>query len=221
MFYFIVNRLPIISNVEDGKFLRIFIIGTICYIILHAFLYSNYNSGSELIERYRSYLYYIWAADLALTGILIKLFGNSAEELDDEDEYDEQESELVYNAASKINNQKMSPDEIKKRLVKINKHEKELNSYPDSAQQSSPSPFIKKDQSSKKTIDEINEKLNEKPTNIVNSGDNKLEDDKHSESPKNATSQSQSQNQNQNQNQENIDYSDTELPLYNTQTKKK
>jgi len=67
-----------ISNVDEGKFLRIFIIGTICYIILHAFLYSRYNENIGFITNYRSYLYYLWAADIALTGVLVKFFGSSS-----------------------------------------------------------------------------------------------------------------------------------------------
>lgn len=80
MFYLIVSKLPIISNIQSGKLFRIFVIGTICYIILHAFLYSGYGSNSELISKYRTYFYYVWGVDLILAGIITKFFGKKKEE---------------------------------------------------------------------------------------------------------------------------------------------
>lgn len=151
MFYFVVSRLPIISNIDEGKMLRIFIIGTICYIIVHAFLYSNYNSGSELITKYRSYLYYMWGADLALTGIIVKFFGQSNYDSDDENEIeddydsdnklsDKRENEDNTNEDQISNkNKKMSDEQIKKKLDEIKKNEVLDNQ----------SPFIKKDESKK------------------------------------------------------------------------
>lgn len=165
MFYFIVSRLPIISSVEEGKFLRIFIIGTICYIILHAFLYSNYNSGSEIVQKYRSYLYYLWGADLLITGLIVKLFGGNNNEIDD-DTYEQEEIYSqkqqykfpVTNYKQPINNgyaqnnyiqREMTNEELKKKLEEIKKYEIEVNNEQESLQQSSPSPFIKKDESKK------------------------------------------------------------------------
>ncbi|ARF09183.1 hypothetical protein Catovirus_2_132 [Catovirus CTV1] len=135
MFYFIVSRIPIISSVEEGKFMRIFIIGTICYLILHAFLYSAYNDGSELIQNYRSYLYYLWGIDLALTGILIKFFGSRGEEI----EYDDSETDNDNQVTNNVPDNKMSQEEIKKKLEEIKKYENEL------AMNEPPYPFIKKE----------------------------------------------------------------------------
>ena len=194
MFYFIVSRLPIISNVEDGKLFRVFIIGTICYIILHAFLYSGYNEKSEFIKKYRSYFYYMWGADLALTGIIIKIFGGSQ----DNDDDDEEELNLQYKEVNSV--QRMSQDEIKRKLEEIKKYESEMNNQ-ESFQNSSPSPFIKKDQGTKKSIE-----LNKPENNSIVRSKN--------------TEQSNYINQNKSVEKENIQaekevkYSDTDIPIY-------
>lgn len=102
MFYFIVSRIPMISNVDEGKFLRIFMIGTICYVILHAFLYSKYNENIDFITNYRSYLYYLWAADIVLTGILVKFFGSTSASDENTDLSDSDDDELSDKVAQKL-----------------------------------------------------------------------------------------------------------------------
>lgn len=204
MFYFAVSRLPIISNIEDGKFFRVFIIGTICYIILHAFLYSDYNN-SEFVKKYRSYLYYLWGADLALTGILIKVFGESSQDNsdDDDDEYDE-EINLQYTQTENIQHTpKMSHDEIKKKLEEIKKYELELNNH-ESVNQSMPSVFMKKDQSAKKSI-ELNKPENDAISNEKNMNNNNLKKD---------SVQKEMINKQEPIEENVVEYSDTEFPLY-------
>lgn len=104
MFYFIVSRIPMISNVDEGKFLRIFIIGTICYVILHAFLYSKYNENISFITNYRSYLYYLWAADIVLTGILVKFFGSNNTSDENIELSDSENEKLSDKVAQKLEN---------------------------------------------------------------------------------------------------------------------
>src|SRR5437660_388532 len=98
MFYYLVSKLPIINSISDGKFFKIFLIGTICYINLHAYLFSKSASGSEFISKYRKYLYYIWGLDLTITGIMIKLFDNSN---DNDDEIDSEEEKKIKEGIDK------------------------------------------------------------------------------------------------------------------------
>jgi len=76
---------------DNGSRLRnIFIIGTICYIILHAYLFAQ-NAG-ETTMRFRHYLYYLFLADAILTGAYVWLFGTRMPQLDcDTDEHDANE----------------------------------------------------------------------------------------------------------------------------------
>lgn len=217
MFYFVVSRIPIISNIEEGKFFRIFIIGTICYIILHAFLYSNYNTGSEFIQNNRSYLYYLWGADLALTGILIKLFGGQSEEIEEDDSEDEDQLRKLYN--NQMNN-KMTEDEIKRKLEEIKKYGDGINQ--ESAQQLSPYPFIKKEQSKKDQSIKTNEKESEHKERVVTSNNKVTAPINVSEKKENNMDRvgsglnKEQKESSESQKKPVNEYSDTEIPLYKT-----
>jgi len=139
MFYFIVSKLPFIYRDDDsrGKLFKIFIIGTLCYIILHAFLYSGYSTGIELIQKYRSYIYYVWGADLLMTSLFTLMFEqkqvqqeNLIEESDDETEMTETTMNRPNITKEEIERQK---EETIRQLEEIKKN-------------STPSPFIKKGQ---------------------------------------------------------------------------
>jgi hypothetical protein len=109
MFYYIVSKIPIISSNDESRFFKIFIVGTILYIILHAYLFSCSNKNSELISRYAGYMYYVWGADFAITGITNQMSTHKSSEEDSEDE------QQVINQS-----ETMSREEIEKRLASIN-----------------------------------------------------------------------------------------------------
>src|ERR1700744_5571722 len=98
MFYFIVSKLQIITGSnDDSKVYKIFILGSICYIILHTLLFSNIGENIELVTTYRNYIYYMWVIDCLITGIIVKLFGSHNN--DDDDDNDDESS--GYNKISK------------------------------------------------------------------------------------------------------------------------
>ena len=70
MFYYLINKLHLIKG--DNKMFKIFILGTICYIILHAFLFSKRAESFINVAKYRKYIYYIMGADLAFTYLSVK-----------------------------------------------------------------------------------------------------------------------------------------------------
>lgn len=88
---------------------RIFLIGTICYILLHAYLYSK--NVSETFVKYRHWLYYIFIFDLVITGSFLLLFGKSK----DADNI----SANSTNNNDENNDTKPNINEIKEKLLKL------------------------------------------------------------------------------------------------------
>ena len=80
MFFYITHNSPFWNKLEKSKrSVRVFICGFICYVLLHAFLFSKFAETKENLKLYRNYVYYIFAADLFLMGIVYKLQGSSEE----------------------------------------------------------------------------------------------------------------------------------------------
>jgi len=84
MFYFIANKiLKKINSNETSmeiKLRNIIIVGSICYIILHAFLYKK-NTHPKL-EKYRHYIYYMFLIDGILSCSYVYLFNKSIPSLE-------------------------------------------------------------------------------------------------------------------------------------------
>jgi hypothetical protein len=76
MFYFIASKiLKKINSTEtcmETKLRNIIIVGSICYIILHAFLYKK--NTSVKLEKYRHYIYYMFLIDGILSCSYVYLF---------------------------------------------------------------------------------------------------------------------------------------------------
>ncbi len=95
MFYLISSKLPLISTERNSstKLFRSFFVGSICYIILHGYLFSQKFKDNNLVQKYKKYIYYLWGADLLMTSIIIKFLTKSQPEVkkqinveDDDDE---------------------------------------------------------------------------------------------------------------------------------------
>lgn len=72
MFYNVAYRFPIWNDLDDkSRNARILVLGTILYIIVYSFIYSKYTDDIEIIQKYRSYLYYILAIDLIIIALLM------------------------------------------------------------------------------------------------------------------------------------------------------
>ncbi len=134
MFYFIVSKLPIIAGISDGtKEFKILLIGSICYLVLHALLFSNIGNNIELITKFRNYMYYLWAIDGALTTGYLKFFGvNKLQKEEKESENNGEEKDSENNDEENSENNKLTRDEV---LKKINNN----------------SPFIKLKETQEKT----------------------------------------------------------------------
>lgn len=64
MFYTLASRMPIVGK----SFLRIFMFGSILYILLHYYLFSNQRH--DIVEKLKDYLYYIMSIDLIIAYFL-------------------------------------------------------------------------------------------------------------------------------------------------------
>lgn len=195
MFYYIVSKLPIISSITDGKFFRIFLIGTICYLILHAYLFSKSASESEIISKYRHYLYYIWLSDFAFTGIVTKLF--DANTGADEEAEENVEEEFQNNMIIPLQNQTKNSQIQYSSNKKLDEHQ--------SSGQKEQSIFAKKEYVEQK-------QLNIQQNNLP---DNKLKEIPPNDEEIDVSEDEPQQNdepENVKENEPNI--SDTELPVY-------
>ena len=79
MFFYLIHSSPLWIDLENGKRnVRTFLAGIVCYILLHAFLYSSYGSESQLICTFRNYIWYIILADCAAVATLYRMhYGRS------------------------------------------------------------------------------------------------------------------------------------------------
>lgn len=91
MFYLIASKFPIIArDTSKYKFLKILVIGSLCYIVVHAFLFSKQSDQFELIKQYRSYLYYLIGLDLLATYLMNRPQNN--EQIKDNEENEDNEN---------------------------------------------------------------------------------------------------------------------------------
>lgn len=75
MFYYIIHNLPIWTDLPNGKRnVRTFLLGTVCYILLHALLFSKIGEEKHYIKLFRNYIYYLWAADAIAMAVIYKQF---------------------------------------------------------------------------------------------------------------------------------------------------
>lgn len=114
MFYYITSKLPIISATDESRSIKIFIIGSILYIILHAYIFSSSNKGSEYVTKYGKYMYYLWGADLALSGLTGQFNLRASNSLENNN------NNNTTDANDDIQEEIMSKEEIEQRLSVIN-----------------------------------------------------------------------------------------------------
>lgn len=74
MFYLILSKILKKKQVTPQT---IFILGSICYILIHAILYSK-NNTNKILQDKRKYIYYIFLFDVAVTGSYFYLFKNKS-----------------------------------------------------------------------------------------------------------------------------------------------
>uniref|UniRef100_A0A6C0EAD1 Uncharacterized protein n=1 Tax=viral metagenome TaxID=1070528 RepID=A0A6C0EAD1_9ZZZZ len=71
MFYTILAKVPVLQNDKSqNKLLKIIVIGSVFYVILHYFLFTK---EIELLTKYRQYIYYLIGIDLLTVFSLVAM----------------------------------------------------------------------------------------------------------------------------------------------------
>jgi hypothetical protein len=52
---------------SKNRYFKVFILGTLFYIILSSFLYSKYVENNEIVQKYKKYVYYMMGIDVGCT----------------------------------------------------------------------------------------------------------------------------------------------------------
>lgn len=95
MYYTIISKTPLINKnlSRDEKMFRTLVVGSICYVITHAILFSP-KFSNQMIEKYRNYIYYVWGADLSIAFVMTKFMGSDVIPIDmNINSYDESDTE--------------------------------------------------------------------------------------------------------------------------------
>ena len=121
MFYFIINKLLGNAHYSSRTF-KVLILGSICYIILHAYLFSHSNEDSEFIKRIRGYIYYMFVADALLTGTMMWLFGSPSKDEDCDNENNDNENNDNENDDNENNDNENNDNKFNINIKKYNKN---------------------------------------------------------------------------------------------------
>ena len=81
MFYYILFRSSLWKSLEDkNRNIRIALLGSTFYIILHSYVYSKYVDSTDFVKKYRNFIYLIIFVDIAFTVITLKKNYNKKKE---------------------------------------------------------------------------------------------------------------------------------------------
>ncbi len=125
MFYTLVSR-SIITKINCSRdYLNIFLIGSVGYIILHWYLYSEKKEG--FVEKIREYLYYMMVVDIVTSYVSVTFYPSKSDKKIESDErqtitqsqqpqMSPEERQLILQRMQ--NTKKLQQQEIKKSLQK-------------------------------------------------------------------------------------------------------
>ncbi len=122
MFYTLITKFIIQKTGNDMDMLYIFAIGSIAYVILHGYLYSDRSIELSLITKARDYLYYAMALDIVTCSILYKMMpdkqtaenNNETNEFDQEKPLTQEQRKLIFQRmqeAKRLQQNKMRNDD--------------------------------------------------------------------------------------------------------------
>jgi hypothetical protein len=92
MFYIISSRIPLISSdFTKRKYFKVFIFGSVFYVLLHYYLNKQIRVG--IPEKMRKFLFYIMGVDFSIACILLKYMKTAVPEEDTDDSDDDHSSQ--------------------------------------------------------------------------------------------------------------------------------
>jgi hypothetical protein len=127
MFYTLVSRSVITKINTSRDYLNIFLIGSIGYVILHWYLYSEKKEG--IMEKLREYLYYMMVVDIVTSYISVTFYPSKSDKKSSESEelpedvlpqqqYSPEERQLILQRMQ--NSKKLQQQKIKDMMQKEN-----------------------------------------------------------------------------------------------------
>ena len=165
MYYTIISKTPLINKnlSRDEKMFRTLVVGSICYVITHAILFSP-KFSNQLTEKYRNYIYYIWGADLSISFVMTKFMGNDIIPNDlNINSYDESDTEHNNQNSDnqrfqlETNGDKLTREEIMERFYK----QKAENNININHENQDKSPFIKTKKESTQNLPQVKQEEKE------------------------------------------------------------
>jgi hypothetical protein len=88
MFYIISSRIPLISSdFTKRKYFKVFVFGSVFYVLLHYFLNKQVRAG--IPEKMRKFLFYIMGVDFAIACILLKYMKTAVPDDEADDDNDD------------------------------------------------------------------------------------------------------------------------------------
>ena len=82
------------NDKSDRKILKIFVIGSVLYVLLHYYLYMN-GGSSSMIDKVKQYLYYVMGADFCIAYFLSSQKKSSDENNDETQGYSPEELQRI------------------------------------------------------------------------------------------------------------------------------
>lgn len=142
MFYTLVSRIPMISNFKTNKFLIVFILGSLAYIVLHYYLFSGKNY--DIVDTIRGYIYYVITIDLIIAWFLTRMTTDNSCDDDEPDNYTQEQRQEIENNLQQLRQAQQTPAEVyKQRLMQLqmeqqNKQTKQNSNDNENSSQQSP-----------------------------------------------------------------------------------
>jgi hypothetical protein len=107
MFYTIISKLPFISSDKSSrKIFKIFVFGSLLYILLHYYLFLNAQEG--LLDMLKTYIYYAMVADLVTVYALETFFKGKQESNDSNDSNELENSHHIDQCGTKYTPQQQA-----------------------------------------------------------------------------------------------------------------
>ena len=180
MFYILVSRIPFVYNINDKneKFFRTFLLGSICYIIMHGLLYSKRFSNNMFIQQYKKYLLHLASADILFASSIIYFLDKKDKNNDNNDIEHQNESDNENSYVENISENKAIDDKMTREQIMQNFYNNPIMAQQQAllAQSQNGSPFINKtsaEEFKRKNLETVIENTDNTDNND-NDNDNKV-----------------------------------------------
>lgn len=78
MFFYIIHNSPFWEKLPfDKRIGRTYMVGIVCYVLLHTFLFSKFAETKENLKLFRNYMYYMLVGDIIVLNITEKMYTES------------------------------------------------------------------------------------------------------------------------------------------------